>query len=93
MAPRTGEPIDRWREFHLTRSTDAVLVYLVFLSMRGTGAVLKTVAERMPKRRGRRSGCSGDRATRKGLKTLAMSSKSRLKGRSCAGCVGAEAGA
>lgn len=58
MAPRTGEPVDRQREFQLTRSTDAVLEDLVILYKRATGAeltrshvlraILKALGEKMP---------------------------------------------
>jgi len=55
---RTAEPVDRQREFQLTRSTDETLEDLVLLYKRATGseitrshilrAVLKAIAERMP---------------------------------------------
>jgi hypothetical protein len=58
LVQRTGEPVDRQREFQLTRTTDETLEDLVLLYKRSTGAeltrshvlraVLKAVAERMP---------------------------------------------
>jgi hypothetical protein len=61
VARRTGEAVDKQREFQLTRSTDETLEDLVTLYRRSTGAeltrshvlraVLKAVAERMPRLR------------------------------------------
>jgi hypothetical protein len=58
---RALEPIDRQREFQLTRSTDAILEDLVMLYRRATGSdvtrshvlrsVLKAVAEQLPELR------------------------------------------
>jgi hypothetical protein len=58
LVQRTGEPVDRQREFQLTRTTDETLEDLIVLYKRATGAdltrshvlraVLKAVAEQMP---------------------------------------------
>jgi hypothetical protein len=58
LVQRTGEPVDRQREFQLTRTTDETLEDLVLFYKRSTGAelkrshvlraVLKAVAEQMP---------------------------------------------
>lgn len=66
IAKRTGEPIDRQREFQLTRSTDETLEELVTMYKRATGAeltrshvlraVLKAVAEQMPALRAEAAG-------------------------------------
>jgi hypothetical protein len=59
LVQRTGEPVDRQREFQLTRTTDATLEDLVLLYKRATGAeltrshvlraVLKALEEQMPR--------------------------------------------
>lgn len=58
QAMRTAEPVDRQREFQLTRTTDETLEDLILVYKRATGAevtrshvlraILKAIAERMP---------------------------------------------
>lgn len=58
QAIRTAEPVDRQREFQLTRTTDETLEDLILVYKRATGAevtrshvlraILKGIAERMP---------------------------------------------